>query len=537
MPLRDYQQEALDALENYVAVEVGNPLVVMPTGSGKSHVIADFVLHMNEQKKQKTLIVSHVKEILLQNYEKLQDAWPYGDIGLYGASLKSRDTDNDIIYAQLQSVWSKVDLLPLFDLLVIDEAHLVPKEGEGMYRSLILALKEQKPDLKVVGFTATPYRLNSEMLIEGKEPIFDDIAIDFGSGENFVRLIDDGYLSPLVTKCMDTEYDIESVGIRGGEFIQSDLQKKMNDQGRTEKVIQEVLIKGQSRKQWLIFCAGVNHAEMVCNMLILNNVKARIVTGETNQAERDQLIQDYKSGEIQALVNCDVLTTGFDAPNTDLIVMLRPTQSPGLYVQMMGRGMRIAEGKKNCLVLDFAKNIERHGPINQIKPSQKGQRRKAGQSLVKSCPSCQSYVPKASMTCPDCGYQYPARKLQLDLVSSQLDIIANTVKKERYDINVIDMWASHHQAAGKTTPVLKITYKTGNKMINEFLCFEHSGYARQKAVKIWNEMVTGDSLRKSPPATVDEALFRQLEMKTPDKIKVDFSGKFPNIVNRMYGDR
>jgi DNA repair protein RadD len=102
-------------------------------------------------------------------------------------------------------------------------------------------------------------------------------------------------------------------------------------------------------------------------------------------------------------------------PNTDLIVMLRPTQSPGLYVQMMGRGMRIAEGKKNCLVLDFAKNIERHGPINQIKPSQKGQRRKAGQSLVKSCPSCQSYVPKASMTCPDCGYQYPARKLQLDL--------------------------------------------------------------------------------------------------------------------------
>jgi DNA repair protein RadD len=107
MPLRDYQQEALDALENYIAIEDGNPLVVMPTGSGKSHVIADFVLHMNEQKKQKTLIVSHVKEILFQNYEKLQDAWPYGDIGLYGNSLKSRDTDNDIIYAQLQSVGTR----------------------------------------------------------------------------------------------------------------------------------------------------------------------------------------------------------------------------------------------------------------------------------------------------------------------------------------------------------------------------------------------------------------------------------------------
>jgi DNA repair protein RadD len=159
MPLRDYQQEALDALENYIAIEDGNPLVVMPTGSGKSHVIADFVLHMNEQKKQKTLIVSHVKEILFQNYEKLQDAWPYGDIGLYGNSLKSRDTDNDIIYAQLQSVWNKVDELPLFDLLTIDEAHLVPKDGEGMYRSLIVALKERNPNLKVIGFTATPLSL------------------------------------------------------------------------------------------------------------------------------------------------------------------------------------------------------------------------------------------------------------------------------------------------------------------------------------------------------------------------------------------
>jgi len=148
MPLRDYQQEALDALESYVASQEGNPLVVMPTGSGKSHVIADFVLHMNQQNQQNTLIVSHVKEILLQNYEKLQDAWPYGSIGLYGASLKRRDSQNDIIYAQLQSVWNKVEHLPRFHLLVIDEAHLVPKEGEGMYRSLISSLKEQNPRIK-----------------------------------------------------------------------------------------------------------------------------------------------------------------------------------------------------------------------------------------------------------------------------------------------------------------------------------------------------------------------------------------------------
>jgi DNA repair protein RadD len=537
MPLRDYQQEALDALENYIAIEDGNPLVVMPTGSGKSHVIADFVLHMNEQKKQKTLIVSHVKEILFQNYEKLQDAWPYGDIGLYGNSLKSRDTDNDIIYAQLQSVWNKVDELPLFDLLTIDEAHLVPKDGEGMYRSLIVALKERNPNLKVIGFTATPYRLNSGMLTEGDGSIFDDVAIDFGSGENFIRLIDDGYLSPLITKCMDTEYQLEDVGLRGGEFIQTDLQAKMNDSGRTNKAMQEVLTKGANRKQWLIFCAGINHARMVSSILNVNHITSRVVTGDTNQNERDQLISDYKSGKIKALVNCDVLTTGFDAPNTDMIVMLRPTHSPGLYVQMMGRGMRIAEGKKDCLILDFAKNIERHGPINQIAPNQKGQRKKTGEALVKSCPECKSYVPKASTTCPDCGYIYPMRKLELDLVSSQLDIIAKTARKERYDTKVLSMWFGHHQKAGKPTPVLKVSYKTPNKIISEYVCFEHSGYARDKAVVWWNKMISGESLRKSPPKTVDEAMFRQLEVNQPDLIKVDYSGKFPNIVNHIYANR
>jgi len=533
MPLRDYQQEALDALENYIAVESGNPLVVMPTGSGKSHVIAEFVKHMNEQKKQKALVVSHVKEILFQNYEKLKNAWE-GDIGMYGASLGRRDTDNDIIYAQLQSVWNKVGTLPSFNTLIIDEAHLVPKDGEGMYRSLIVALREQNPELNVVGFTATPYRLNSGMLTEGEGAIFDDVAIDFSSGDNLLRLIDDGYLAPLVTKCMATQYDVESVGIRGGEFIQSDLQAKMNDEGKTIKVIQEVLNKGALRKQWLIFCAGISHSEMVCSILRLNGVSAKVVTGDTKPKERDQLIEDFKTGRLKALVNCDVLTTGFDAPNTDLIVMLRPTQSPGLYVQMMGRGMRVAEGKENCLVLDFAKNIERHGPINQIKPNKKGQRRKTGVMLVKSCKECQSYVPKAATACPDCGYQFPMRKLQLDLVSSQLDIISNKKKVERYDIKVIDMWVGHHLAKGKDTPVLKVSYKTPNKIISEFICFEHTGYARQKAVNWWNNVISGESLRRSPPLTIDEALFRQTEINKPKAIKVDFTGRYPNIVNHIY---
>ena len=533
MPLRDYQQEALDALENYVAIETDNPLVVMPTGSGKSHVIAEFVRHMNQQKNSKALIVSHVKEILFQNYEKLEQVWE-GDIGMYGNSLGRRDTDNDIIYAQLQSVWNKVEYLPSFDLLLIDEAHLVPKDGEGMYRSLIVALREKNQSLTVVGFTATPYRLNSGMLTEGEGAIFDDIVIDFGNGDNFIRLIDDGYLSPLVTKCMDTEYEVDDVPMRGGEFVTSDLQKKMNDSGRTQKAMQEVLTKGQNRKQWLIFCAGISHAEMVCRILNFSNVSARVVTGDTSPTERDQLITDYKAGKIRALVNCDVLTTGFDAPNTDMIVMLRPTLSPGLYVQMMGRGMRTAEGKENCLVLDFAKNIERHGPVNQIKPNQKGKRKKTGEMLVKSCKECNSYVPKAATKCPDCGYEFPMRKIQLDLVASQLDIISKQKKKEKYEIPVLDMWVGNHVSKAKNIPVLKVSYKTPRKIISEYVCFEHTGYARDKAVAWWNRVVSGESLRRSPPRTVDEALFRQTEINQPGAIKVDFSGKFPNVVNHLW---
>jgi DNA repair protein RadD len=189
------------------------------------------------------------------------------------------------------------------------------------------------------------------------------------------------------------------------------------------------------------------------------------------------------------------------------------------------------------LILDFAKNIERHGPINQIAPNQKGKRKKTGEALVKSCPACKSYVPKAATTCPDCGYIYPMRKLELDLVSSQLDIISKSAKKDRYDTKVLSMWFGNHQKAGKPVPVFKVSYKTPKNIISEYICFEHSGYAREKAVAWWNRMVSGESLRKSPPRTVDEALFRQLEINQPDLIKVDYSGKFPNIVNHIYADR
>jgi len=186
------------------------------------------------------------------------------------------------------------------------------------------------------------------------------------------------------------------------------------------------------------------------------------------------------------------------------------------------------------LVLDFAKNIERHGPINQIKPSQKGKRKKTGQALVKSCPACKSYVPKSVNTCPDCGHTFPARKIDLDLISSKLDVISNVAKKTKYEIKVIDMWVGEHQKIGSTTPVLKVSYKTPNKIISEYICFEHTGYPRDKAVRWWNQMGTPASLRKSPPRTVEEALFRQLEIRKPNLIKVDFSGRFPNIVNHIW---
>ena len=216
--------------------------------------------------------------------------------------------------------------------------------------------------MRVAGFSATPFRLDTGRLDEGEGKIFDDVVFDYGLGQG----IRDGWLSPLTSKAAKVEINVNNVDRRGGEFIAGELERAADDDATVSAACDEIMARGGDRRSWLVFCCGVAHAHHVGQALRARGVSCRVVTGETPSAERADSIAMFKAGIIRCLVNVNVLTTGFDAPRIDLLAMLRPTLSTGLYVQMVGRGTRKAEGKTNCLILDFAGNVRRHGPVDSV---------------------------------------------------------------------------------------------------------------------------------------------------------------------------
>lgn len=368
--LRPYQSQAIDAVLDYWGNGGGNPLVAMATGTGKSVVIANLVRELHEINPEiRVLMLVHVKELVAQNVQALIRSYPGAQIGINSAGLGRRDKLQPILFASIQSVHRLGPHdIGQRDIVLIDEAHLVPRSGEGMYLSLLDRLRTASPELRVAGFTATPYRMDSGRLDEGDGRLFDDVAFNYG----IARGIKDGFLSPLVSKATAAAMDVSGVARRGGEFVAGALEVAVDQDWITRGAVEEMVSLGESRKSWLAFCAGVKHAEHVRDAVRDRGITCEMVTGDTPAGERDRIIRSFKDGGIRCLTNAMVLTTGFDAPAVDLIAMLRPTLSTGLYVQICGRGTRLADGKENC-ISEGQRVLTDHGlvPIEQVTASMK----------------------------------------------------------------------------------------------------------------------------------------------------------------------
>ena len=520
--LRAYQTAAINGIYNYFAAETGNPLVVIPTAGGKSLVMASFIEGvLKSYPDQRILIVTHVRELIEQNHAELIKLWPQAPAGIYSAGLKKREISAQILFAGIQSIHKHVYGVQQCDLVLIDEAHLIPRSSNTMYRKFLDGLKRLNPMLKVIGLTATPYRLDSGRLHEGEEAIFTDIAYEVTVRE----LIDDGYLSPLISKRMATELDVSEVGTRGGEFIAKDLEAAIDQDAITQSAVDEIFSYSANRKSWLIFCAGVDHAYHVRDAVRARGVTCETIVGDTPSAQREALIKDFKAGRIQCLTNANVLTTGFNAPAVDLIAMLRPTKSAGLYVQIVGRGCRLAPGKSDCLVLDFAGNIARHGPIDAIKPKTP-KAGEEGEAPTKDCPDCNSIVHAAVRECPDCGHLFPEPKIKIEARASNLDILSGGPPQW---VPVTGVNYARHEKLGKP-PSLRVDYQCGLNSHSEWVCFEHDGYARQKAASWWANRAPGKGL----PKRVDEALALTQGLKCPSQIAVKPNGRFVQIVGARF---
>jgi DNA repair protein RadD len=523
--LRDYQREAVDGLYNYWAGKAGeNPLIVAPTGSGKTAIIAQIVKDAMGFTGTRVLILAHVKELLEQGADGLKQLYPEADFGFYSASIGQKVIDRPITFGGIQSIYKMAyKMVPAPDLVIIDEAHMLPANTTTRYGSFIDDLKICNPDVKVVGLTATPYRLDSGYLHKGDGAIFDGIAYNISVG----MLMEQGYLSPVISKGGMRQIDLTNVKKRGGEFVEHDLAVAASDPELVNATVEEIVRLGANRKSWLVFASGVNHAGMLKEQFEVHGIEVDLVTGEDGNNKRNSTLAKFKSGQTRCLINVNVLTTGFDAPSVDLVALVRATASTGLYVQMVGRGTRLSEGKENCLVLDYGQNVERHGFIDQVKPKDKSAGAGEGDAPVKTCESCQMIVHAATQICPECGFQFPAPTLNHAAVSYGGAMLSSQVQAEWLEVE--DVLYARHRKEGKPDSV-KVTYYCGLTGVSEWLCPDHGGYAASRYTS--RRSALGASATTTQQA-LDECSF----WITPSRIKVKPSShdpRFKEIVQLDY---
>ena len=517
--LRSYQQKAIDLTYDYLRLEDGNPCIVIPTGGGKSIIIAELCRNaLTSWPETRILMIVHTRELIKQNAEKLLAMWPNAPLAIYSAGLGQKNTDA-ITYAGIQSARGKADLFGHRDLLLVDEAHLISHKEEGGYRTLINDLLKINPEMRVIGFTATPFRLGHGKITDG-DAIFDELI----EPVTIEELQAAGFLCRLRSRVTDQKLTTEGVHKRGGEYIESELQAVVDTTTSNTGVVRDLIKYGEDRRHWLIFCTGVDHSLHIRDELIANGISAATVTGITSLQDRDRIIGDFKAGRIRALTNANVLTTGFDFPDIDLIGMMRPTMSPVLYVQQAGRGSRPKSHAKDCLVLDFAGVVAQHGPITQVLAPEKAQ--EGGEAPTKECPQCGEICHAAARHClnVDCGYEFPIKEKPAPTLHDD-DIQGNGIQESE-----VYSWYWDVRTSKAGNRMVVITYGLGiGDCIHEYLLPWNQGFAGKKGIDTLNDIAQKCGLGVVPN---DTEAFQNC--RPPSTIKYKMEGKFPRIIDRTW---
>ena len=536
LELRPYQHAAVEAIYRHLRQRDDNPCVVIPTGGGKTPVMATVCRDAVGRWGGRVLILAHVKELLEQAREKLHVVAPemWMKTGVYSAGLKSRDTDKPIIIAGIQSVFRRACELDAFDLVIIDEAHMIPPDGDGMYRKFLNDARTVNPSLRVIGLTATPFRMKSGMIC-GPQNILNEVCYEIGVKELIVQ----GYLCPLITKGSQTPVDTSGLHVRAGEFIAGEAEDLMNTDELVETACAEIIEQTRQRHSVLVFTTGVKHARRIAEALRkMSESDVGTVFGSTSNEDRDRVLADFKAGKLKFLVNVNVLTTGFDAPNIDCVAMVRPTMSPGLYYQMVGRGFRLFEGKENCLVLDFGGNVLRHGPVDAIRVREPV-RRGNGEAPAKQCPECQSVIAAGYTVCPDCGFEFPPpERSQHEATASTEGILSGEMSTSEHEVEEVFYSIHHKKDAPEDAPkTLRVEYRIGfHQYQSEWICFEHTGWARKKAESWW---------RKRSNAPVPWSVAEAVEMANDGAVCDTYcitlrkvvGEKYPKIIGYELGEK
>lgn len=555
---RDYQLAVEAAIWRYYTTNRdGNGIVGMPTGTGKAFSIAYFMQNaLRSFPNQRFLNVTHVKELVDQNYKELIGIWPEAPAGVYSAGLKRKDTRQSIIFCGIASIHKNIHAFGRVDILIVDECHLISPRDTSMYMKVIAELKKINPYLRVMGFTATPWREGQGHLTEGGG-IFSDMIIDLTDMDSFNRFVREGYLVPPVSKPTKTILNVDGVKLVGGDFNEKQLQLAVNKDKITFAALQETLQYAQDRRSWIVFASGLEHCEKIREMLTYLGVSCRVVHSKMSDGERDENIRAWKNYEFTAIINMGILTTGVNHPGLDLIVMLRPTMSSKLWVQMLGRGTRpffvkegfdlttilgrlasiAASSKQNCLVMDFAGNIKRCGPINDpIIPKKKGASK--GEAPIKICDACGMYNHISARYCGGepyrtvmgCGGEFSFQVKIQQKASTQEVMRTDAPDVKVYRVENIN--CAVHKKAGKPDSIRITYYHSFTQKVMHFLLLDHSPMLREKAEKWWKKRTNIPM-----PKTAAQALEIMHNFPVPTHIRVWANAHpFPQLLDECFMD-
>jgi DNA repair protein RadD len=544
---RPYGRAAIDATYQYLDDhDDNNPCIVVPTGGGKSVIMGGLAQEVITRfPGRRICVTAHVRELVGQNADKLTKIWPGAPLGIYSASLRRRDRFEPIIFASIQSVYDKAPQLGRFDLILVDECHRIPLKSEGTYRRFLADCKRINPHLRVIGFTASPWRLGGGPIC-APENVLNEVAYDVP----LTHLIDEGYLVRPISKNGVARPDLSDVHTRGGEYIEGEAAQAMMRGNLVARACDEIVQLCANRRAWILFAASIAHAERIRDELTARGIAGAIVSGETPSAQRDAHIAAFRAGALRYLVTINVLAEGYDEPRIDTVIMLRPTKSPVVYTQQVGRGTRVNAGpdfnelqtaeqrlaaiassvKRDFLVLDFACNILEHGPVDCIvveKPKKRGDKalRKAP---AKECPQCHAVHVVQVRTCDQCGYEWPAAEAKHDDTATDAPILSTELATRHFEHKVTAISYGKYEKPGKP-PCMLVTYSCGLRWFREFVPFEYGSEARARAVQWWNERnMTRDLL---VPRTVDDALGKvDTHLRKPASLTVNHAGRREDIV-------
>ncbi len=533
MPIepRWYQSEAVDAIYHYfMNGGKGNPIIALPTASGKSIIPAIFIEKVLKQwPNQRFLVITHVSVLITQNATKMLEVWANAPIGIHSAGLKKRDILAPIIFGGIQSMIKIAEAFGHRDVIFVDEGHLVSQDENSQYLKFFAVMKRINPNVKIIALTATKFRMGQGLLIE--DGLFTDIIYDMTDMKGFNKLLEDKFLCPLVPQSRITKLSVSNVDVQRGEFVQNQLQHEVDRAEITWKALQETVYYGQNRCSWLIFASGIDHSNHIAEMLGKLGIQCASVHSKQKPEYNNAALKAHKNLELRAISSYSKLTTGLDHPAVDLIDDLRPTMSIVLHIQKYGRGMRLSPetGKLNCLVLDHANNIPRLGCVNDpIIPNKKGN--KVGDLPIKICDACGVYNHISARKCDACGHPF---EFQVKIVehagTEELIKTPEALIIDYFDVNHVIY--KKHQKADKPE-YLAITYFSGMNNFKEFVFPQSKN--RSFFANWWRVRSNRDI-----PLTATEAISYASELRQPRKIRVHVNRmvkgrNYPEILNAEF---